>query len=329
MDTFFMTEAFDNFNAYLDNSELALEMTKSQFEQDLCAMEVAVMTENASEEDLDNFYQEASEGLGAKLKNNIKKIIDKLVSLCNRVHDAITEKFSKAKIKNLKDGVGNNSTKVNIVDGKALDSLEDETVSKLDKLKAKLKKNPNSVSEDDINQVVNDYEKKRKKIKGATIAVTATAAVTVLSVLGAKFLGKNKSRTTSATTYSLPDKGFFPSAVSEREKVIQGAGKNAFKSHINKMKNDGKMKNYGAEYARDNARAYTKWQLLTMSFSKVVSQSVNDQQSWMNQVHSKLSSLIKGATKGLGRTAGTVAGQAKVAARRRQKGTQNGYRPIL
>ena len=186
------------FKEYMEsiNNDYALSMMKvkaymeasyRQHEINRMESELKVMNENGTDDDLNYLYQEADNNLGDRVKAAIQKIIEAFTNFISDVKDKIIKLFTSKERKDQIDKVEKKvkifpllgRKKVIIEDHDKQKSVYNEHMSKLDKIKAKIKAG-HGVTKEDIDEENKSFAEKHAKAIGAGAVIT----VTLLTAIG-------------------------------------------------------------------------------------------------------------------------------------------------
>ena len=181
MFTEYMESVNNDYTVSMMKVKAFMEASERQYEINRMESELKVMNENGTDDDLEFLYQEAENNFGERVKDTIQKIINAFLKFMSDTKDKIISLFTSKEKKEQIDKIEKKvklfpllgRKKVIIEDNKKQKAVYDEHMSKLEKLKAKIKSGQD-VSKDDINEVNKSFMEKHGKVIGAAAMATVT-----------------------------------------------------------------------------------------------------------------------------------------------------------
>lgn len=192
--------AESRFDTIMSKCNAFLEASYNRYNINLKEARLKVLTENGNYDDLVYLENEASEGLLARTKKTVEKIIENLKEFFKNIIDAITGFFDDIKVKNTlkkaeklsKDNPEIRKMTVEVPDIEAIDKVDSEHCDKTKRRLVRAK--TSSISGKDIDDMTADeadYNKKISKAKKATIVISISAVVSLIGVYLAKVKSAN------------------------------------------------------------------------------------------------------------------------------------------
>ena len=183
-----LTEASNIFELDLKKANVVTEAAKRELSINYNEAELKVMQENGTDEDLAYYYREAENGLIDTIIKAIKKIKDAIIKffseMKSKVLTLITKKENTEAIAKVEKKVKIfpllGRKKILVEDYNKEAKIADESLSKLGKLKAKLK-GKQEVDPEEVDEVKKSFFEEH----GAAIGVGAAITVTVVAAIAA------------------------------------------------------------------------------------------------------------------------------------------------
>lgn len=195
-----LTEASNIFELNLKKVNVVVEAARRELAINYNEAELKVMQENGTDEDLAYYYSEAENGLIDTIIKAIKKIKDAIIKffseMKSKVIALITKKENTEAIAKVEKKVKIfpllGRKKILVEDYNKEAKIADESLSKLGKLKAKLK-GKQEVTSDEVDEVKKSFFEEH----GAAIGIGSAVSVTVVAAIAAvkHMTSKAKSET--------------------------------------------------------------------------------------------------------------------------------------
>lgn len=194
--------------------ELLREYSMADYKIECGNAELAELTESASMEDTFDAYEEAGSKVKEKFKKlvksnekNAKEYFDKTEKSLTKLEEADYKKVIKSAESAFKANPDLGRTKVEVTDYDGEIKAINQGIEDAEKLEAKVKsrKKVTDADRNELKRIVNDTNKKRDRAKTAKIAITAVAAVGILSagIVAAKKNASSKKMNLNTVTQSL------------------------------------------------------------------------------------------------------------------------------
>ena len=185
----YLENASNEYDITMFKVDSYLEAVDRQFEINCKEAEIKVMRESGNDEDLAFLVEAATDGVIGSIVKAIEKIKEAIIKFFSEIKSKIISWFNNADADENLDKLEKKAKiipligkkKVAIEDKDKMDKAYDEAVSKFSKLKAKLKSGQ-KVSDEEIEDVREDFKKKLAVGIGVASAVTVTVVAAIAIV---------------------------------------------------------------------------------------------------------------------------------------------------
>lgn len=220
--TMTVEETSKNFSTFIEKCDLFVDTVLSELKNNYDSVDLKVIEESGNNEDATQLKDKATEGAMVKIKKTISAIIKKLKEtiekIVNAIHDFFTSNQTEETLKKaekvLKENPKFKNEKVEIEDPKAVLKSYDEGINKMSNIMSKAKTGA-EVSTEEIESVLQETDKKTKKIKATTITVGIGSTLALCTFVVSKIKNdKPKDTDVDASSYEEDDIRYIQSNVS-------------------------------------------------------------------------------------------------------------------